>query len=258
MIVLNNLCCGYGSKIVLSDVSFTIKKGEMTCLLGRNGAGKTTLFKTILGLLSPMRGSITINGLPIGSLSADVLARQISYVPQAHGNPFPFSVLEVVTMGQFAHSKSLWGNPTALNKRIARECIETLGIEYLAAKQFSKLSGGEKQMVLIARAMAQQPLFIAMDEPTSNLDMGNQHKVMQLADLLRKGGYGLIINTHSPEQAANYADQVVLLNQGKIESVGHPSSVLQSQVLSNLYRTEIELVTARTSTGKTCQVCLAV
>lgn len=258
MIILKDLSCGYGQKEILTGINLSISTGQITCLLGRNGAGKTTLFKTILGLIKPISGQIEINGHQLQSLPSMELARQISYVPQAHGNPFPFSVTEVVMMGQFAHSKNFWSSPSKMNIQVVEGCIQTLGISHLAHKLFSKLSGGEKQLVLIARAMAQRPQFIAMDEPTSNLDMGNQQRVMQLACLLREEGYGVIINTHSPDQAANYANQVVLLNNGRVEAAGHPTHVLHSDAISKLYLTDVELITTRTSCGKMRKVCVAV
>jgi ABC-type cobalamin/Fe3+-siderophores transport system ATPase subunit len=249
MIILKNVACGYGHKDVLKNISFTIKEAKFTCLLGKNGVGKTTLFKTILGLLPSQEGEILYDGMNSTSFSAKEFAQFISYVPQAHGTPFPFTVLDVVLMGQFAHSKSLFEKPKNKNIEIAMQCIQTLGIEKLTHKNFSKISGGEKQMVLIARAMAQQPKFIAMDEPTSNLDMGNQARVMQLTKLLTQNGYGVIMNTHSPQQAMQYADKVVLLNNGSLSHKGKPEEVLHSHTVSNLYNTPMEFIETFTSSG---------
>nr|WP_319397953.1 ABC transporter ATP-binding protein [uncultured Carboxylicivirga sp.] len=250
MITLSNVCCGYGSKRVLSDVNVILKEGELTCILGKNGIGKTTLFKSILGLLPILDGEITYDKKSLHQYSTKALAHLISYVPQAHGTPFPFSVLDVVLMGQHVHTSGVFGRPGRANVKKALSCVQTLGIEYLTHKSFSKISGGEKQMVLIARAMAQQPQFIAMDEPTANLDMGNCQKVMKVAQLLRNQGYGVIINTHSPEQALQYADKVIMLKDGKIASVGAPDEVLKSKTLSELYNTPVELIEASTSAGE--------
>lgn len=258
MITLNNICCGYGHKEVLRNVSFTLKEAKFTCLLGKNGVGKTTLFKTILGLLPIKGGEILYNGLPSSNFTAKEFAQFISYVPQAHGTPFPFSVLDVVLMGQYAHSKSMFEKPKTKHVEIAKECIQTLGIEKLTQKNFSKISGGEKQMVLIARAMAQQPKFIAMDEPTSNLDMGNQVRVMQLTQLLTENGYGVIMNTHSPQQVMEYADEVVLLNEGTVSHKGKPEEVLNAHTVSDLYNTPMEIVEAHTSLGNKRKVLLTV
>ena len=258
MIQLQNLSCGYGKKVILSNISLSIEKGQLSCLLGKNGAGKTTLFKTVLGLLPLISGQILIEGKALSSYSQIELAKTISYVPQAYGTPFPFSVLDVVLMGQYAHSEGIFNTPGKKNLKIALDCIQMLGIEKLIHKNFSKISGGEKQMVLIARAMAQQPKFIAMDEPSSNLDMGNQIKVMKTVQLLKEQGYGVIMNTHSPEQAMNYADQVILLKDGKLRLAGKPDVVMNSKNVSEIYNTSLELAMAQTESGIFRRVCLSV
>jgi len=257
MIELKNISCGYGKKLVLSGVNLTIEKGKITCLLGKNGAGKTTLFKIIMGMLPPIEGAVFLDKKPVGNYSPKELARFVSYVPQAHGTPFPFTVPEVVLMGQYACSNGFFRLPGKQNREVAMACIRMLGIERLKDKYFSMLSGGEKQLVLIARAMAQQPLFIAMDEPTSNLDLGNQVRVMKITEMLKEQGYGIIMNTHSPEQALNYADQVILLKDGKIRETGNPAQIMDSKLISEIYSTCIELVSARTESGMIRKVCIA-
>ena len=254
MIELKNITCGYGTKPVLSDVNLTINTGELTCILGKNGIGKTTLFKTILGLLPSLSGDIVYQGENLKTYSSKSVARLISYVPQAHGSPFPFSVLDVVLMGQYIHTSGVFGKPQKQNIERAMACITTLGIDKLTHKNFSKISGGEKQMVLIARAMAQEPSFIAMDEPTANLDMGNSMKVMKVAQLLKQKGYGVIMNTHLPEQALQFADKVIMLKEGQVSRVGKPHEVLHSHTLSELYNTPIELVETQISTGERRQL----
>ncbi|RKD90399.1 ABC transporter ATP-binding protein [Mangrovibacterium diazotrophicum] len=257
MIQLTNLSCGYGQKLVLEDVNLQIEAGKMTCLLGKNGTGKTTLFKTLLGMLPPLKGDIYLEGKPLKSYSPKSLSRLMSYVPQAHGTPFPFTVFEVVLMGQYSATESFWHVPGKKNKIIALKALQQLQIERLRHRQFASLSGGEQQLVLIARALAQQPQYITMDEPTSNLDLGNQLTVMKMASCLRDEGYGVIINTHNPEQALNYADQVVLLRNGKVRKAGNPIQVLNSQMISEIYSTDIELVEARTKDGLVRRVCVA-
>lgn len=250
MIDLKNVSCGYGNKTILSNINLSIKTGELTCILGKNGTGKTTFFKTILGLLPALGGEILYNGNSIDSYSSKNIARLISYVPQAHGTPFPFSVLDVVLMGQYVHTSGVLGKPQKQNIDRAIECIKSLDIEKLMHKNFSKISGGEKQMALIARAMAQEPLYIAMDEPTANLDMGNSIKVMKVAQLLKKKGYGVIMNTHLPEQALQFADNVIMLRKGKVSKMGTPHQVLHSESLSELYNTPIEIIETCTSKGE--------
>ncbi|MFO7370178.1 MAG: ABC transporter ATP-binding protein [Bacteroidales bacterium] len=256
MIQLEDVKCGYGKKAVLSAVTVSIEKGKLTCMLGRNGAGKTTLFKTILGIIPALGGSICYSGKPIGAFDAREFARYIGYVPQAHNTPFPYNVLDVVLMGRYAHSGTLTGRPDAKSIEIAISCIRTLDIEHLKRKPFSKISGGEKQMVMIARTMAQQPRFIAMDEPTSSLDVGNQVRVMQQARMLAHKGIGVIMNTHSPQQALQYADRVILLNNNRMEKCGKPSEVLHADTISELYSTPVEVMEMNTSGGERRRVMI--
>lgn len=257
MIELSDLSCGYGQKRVLNEVNLQIEAGKMTCLLGKNGTGKTTLFKTLLGMLPALKGQIRLEGKPLQSYAPKALSRLMSYVPQAHGTPFPFTVFEVVLMGQYSASDGFWQVPDKKSKLIALKALQQLQIECLRNRLFSSLSGGEQQMVLIARALAQQPRYITMDEPTSNLDLGNQLTVMKMASWLRDQGYGIIMNTHNPEQALNYADQVVLLRNGRVRKAGNPVEVLNSQMISEIYSTDVELVEACTQDGQVRRVCVA-
>lgn len=256
MITLENVCCGYDKKVVLKDVSISLRKSELTCLLGKNGVGKTTLFKTILGLIPALSGKIFYDGKENRNINAKDFAKYISYVPQAHGTPFPYSVLDVVLMGQYAHATGMFGKPEKKNVDIALQSLHSLGIDYLTKKNFSKISGGEKQLVLIARAVTQQPQYIAMDEPTANLDMGNQYSVLQLAQLLKQQGFGVIMNTHTPEHAINYADEVVLLHESRLLEHGNPKTVIHSKVLSKLYDTDIEMIKTQMSNGNYRYVCV--
>lgn len=256
MIQLEHIRCGYGKKAVLSDVTVTIEIGKLTCILGRNGAGKTTLFKTILGILPALSGSIRYSGKPIEAFDAREFARYIGYVPQAHNTPFPYKVIDVVLMGRYAHSSTFTGRADAKSIEIAISCMHMLDMEHLKNKTFSSISGGEKQMVMIARAMAQQPQFIAMDEPTSSLDVGNQARVMQQAKMLTQKGIGVIMNTHAPQQALQYADRVILLNNGSMEKFGKPSEVLHADIISELYSTPVEIVEMNTSGGERRKVMI--
>lgn len=249
MIVLDNVTCGYQKKKVLSDVSIEIRQKNLTCLLGKNGVGKTTLFKTILGLLPIIKGEITYNDKKKDFIHPKQFAKLISYVPQANHTPFPYKVLDVVVMGQYIHSSGAIAAPGKHNFDIAIECIETLGIEHLTHRNFSKLSGGERQMVLIARAMAQQPDYIALDEPTANLDMGNRAQVLQTLCKLRDKGYGILMNTHSPQQVLRYADTVILLKDQGVVGMGKPSEVLTTGTVTELYNTPLEIIDTVSQSG---------
>ena len=250
MIKVEDVYCGYGKKVVLSDVNLTVHRAELTCFLGENGSGKTTLFKTILGLLPVCKGEISFDGKKLNQLSYKDIARLISYVPQAHKSPFPLQVIDVVLMGQYVHTPGMAGKPNKQNIEIAMNCIKILGIEKLTYRNFNQISGGEKQMVLIARAMAQQPEFIAMDEPTASLDIGNSMKVMNIARTLKEKGYGVIMTTHSPEQARQFADKVIMLKNRTVFKTGSPDEILNSSILSELYNTPIEMAETTISNGK--------
>ena len=249
MIELDKVSCGYNKKEVLKDVSITVEPSKFTCLLGKNGAGKTTLFKTILRLLPLLEGEIRYDGIDGRKIPAKQFSKLISYVPQAHGTPFPYNAVDIVLMGQYVHTPGISGKPSSKNRDIAMKCIASLGINYLAYRSFSTLSGGEKQLVLIARAMAQQTKYIAMDEPTANLDLGNQAMVLQTAAMLKEKGYGILMNTHSPQQALQYADVVILLKDGRISESGNPYKILQTKTISDLYDAPLEIIEACTSLG---------
>jgi iron complex transport system ATP-binding protein len=159
-------------------------------------------------------------------------------------------------MGQFVHTSGIIGRPAKQNIDVAIGCLQALGIEGLTYKSFSKISGGEKQMVLIARAMAQKPKFIAMDEPTANLDLGNQVRVLKVAKTLKQKGYGIIMNTHSPEQALQFADKLIMLGKGKVIRIGKPSEIIKPEIVSELYNTPVELVETYTSAGEPRKILL--
>ena len=170
--------CGYGGKPVVEDVSLSLDSGAVLCLLGANGSGKTTLFKAILGLLRLNGGRILVDGADTAAWPQRRLARTLAYVPQAHTPPFPFAVRDVVLMARTAHL-GLFGSPSRLDAAIAEDAMEKLGVSHLAHARYTEISGGERQLVLIARALAQQSEFLIMDEPTSNLDFGNQVRVLR-------------------------------------------------------------------------------
>jgi len=232
--------CGYPGHPVVEDVSFAVISGEALYLLGPNGSGKTTLFKTVLGLLPRKRGSISIDGRDTASWPRRRLAQTLAYVPQAHTPPFPFTVRDVVLMARTAHL-GMFGTPAHRDVAIAEEAIDTLGLTPLAGARYTEISGGERQLVLIARAVAQQSDFLVLDEPTSNLDFGNQVKVLKKIRELMARGFGLLVTTHLPDHAFLCASRVALLHHGRLVDIGNPNDVLTEAQLERTYGVKLRI-----------------
>jgi len=222
---LKGLKCGYSNKAVLKGISFTMDAGEVLCVLGPNGTGKTTLFKTILGLIKPLEGQILFNGENSMHWSRSKMAQVIGYIPQAQNTSFPFGVMDMILMGRTAHLGN-FASPSQKDKKIAERAIDTLGISYLVKRIFTELSGGEKQLVLIARALAQEPEILVMDEPTSALDFGNQLKVLSHVRQLARNGLTIIMASHVPDHAFFYSTKVMLLNQGGLFGLGKANEII--------------------------------
>lgn len=225
---------GHGRNRVLSDVSFTLERGELLCLLGPNGGGKTTLFRTLLGLLPPHAGEIRMLRRPLSEWSRRELARHIGYVPQAHAGLFAFTVLDIVLMGRAAQV-GRFASPSTQDREIAMRSLETLGIDALAHRTYTRISGGERQLVLIARALAQEPTILLLDEPTASLDFGNQIRVLEHLGHLRERGIAILMSTHQPEHALRCADRTALIGNGGLLALGPTREVASSANLASLY-----------------------
>ena len=255
MLEARELAIGYGSTEVGRGLNLDAGGGEILCLLGPNGCGKTTLFRTLLGLLPALSGAVLLGGKPISAQSRAEIARRIAYVPQAHAPPFPFEALEVVLMGRTARLGA-FGQPGRQDRDIAMTAMNRLGIADLAQRDYSRLSGGQRQLVLIARALAQEAPLLVMDEPTASLDFGNQAQVLaQITSLARvetKEGRGVILSTHDPDQAFALDAQVLLLKDGTTHAHGAAKEVLTGANLSAVYGIPVSVET--TSSGR--KVCL--
>lgn len=197
---IENLNFSYGSHKVLSDVNLLIEDGQTVTLLGPNGAGKSTLFKCILGLLNNYDGKILIDGTSIKDMTIRQRAKAISYIPQKHSQTYDFSALEIVLMGCSVKLSALQ-NPGKNEIKAAIKAMQLIGIEHLKDRKISEISGGEQQMVLIARAIAQNGKILVLDEPTSALDFGNVIRVQKCIKELSEKGYTIIQSSHQPEQA---------------------------------------------------------
>ncbi|MBR0694643.1 ABC transporter ATP-binding protein [Bradyrhizobium lablabi] len=241
-----DLTIGYGDRVVGTQLDISLKSGEVLALLGPNGGGKTTLLKTLLGLLPPKGGEIELGGRPLASFTSRERARRIAYVPQSHTATFAFTVETVVLMGRTAHG-SLFSRPTAADRAIAARMLERLGIAHLADRPSTEISGGERQLTLLARALAQEPQFIVLDEPTASLDFGNQGRVMHEIRALGRSGHGVLFTTHDPNHAMRAADRAFLLRQGMRIADGEIRSVLTRMQLEELYGTKLTVFQDRDS-----------
>jgi len=248
------LAYGYPGRRIGNGVTLEVGAGEVLCLLGPNGSGKTTLFKTLLGLLSVQGGAVLLDGRDLRSLQRDAIARLLSYVPQAHGAFFPYTVREVVLMGRTVHL-GLFAAPSARDHAAALDAIRRMGIAQLADATYTRISGGERQLVLIARALAQDARMVIMDEPTANLDFGNQVHVLERIRMLADEGIAVLLSTHDPDHAFLCADRVAMLRDGALLACGVPKEVMTAAQLQQLYGVEVVVTSVDLGQGAR-QVCL--
>ncbi|MDR0858027.1 MAG: ABC transporter ATP-binding protein [Oscillospiraceae bacterium] len=233
MIIVKNLSFSYGKAQVLRNVSFTAERGELLAVLGPNGVGKSTLFRCILGLAKPQSGEIFLDGERVSSIRPNDLAHKLAYVPQSHAPTFNYSVFDMALMGTTAQVGGL-SSPGAAQIKLVNEALERVGILALKNRGYLEISGGERQLTLIARALAQKADTLVLDEPTSNLDYGNQLKVLAQAKELANSGYTVIQSTHNPDQAALFADRVLALKGGTVRALGS-SEILTDELIGELY-----------------------
>lgn len=247
------LSIGYSGRIVGRDLSLHARPGEVLCLLGPNGCGKTTLFKTLLGLLPALNGCITIGGEDVSRLRRRELARRMAYVPQGQSGVFPYTTLDFVLMGRVAH-RGLFAAPKQQDREISRQALATLGIEGLAGRAVTELSGGQRQLVMIARAVAQSAPIIILDEPTASLDFGNQVMVLSIVRQLAESGATVILSTHDPDHAFGIAGRVVLMREGEIVAQGQTRDILTPARLRSVY--EVDVAVEDLANGQT--ICVPV
>ncbi len=254
MLELKNAVLGYTGrqkeKIVLERLNFSLEQGELLCILGANGVGKTTMYRTILGFLPLLGGEILIDGKEIRSISKENLAKKIAYVPQYHTPPFPYTVFDVVLMGRGAHV-SRFSSPGAEDEKVAWSMMDRMGILYLKDEIYTEISGGERQLVLIARALTQQAKYILMDEPASNLDFGNQMRMLKVIKNLTQEGIGICFTSHYPEHAF-LTDSYVLALEGKQTfQKGRAEDIITEDLLKRMYRLEAKIQKTENRKGKT-------
>ncbi len=240
-LTIDNLSFSYGKHEVLQKVSFTAQAGELLAILGPNGVGKTTLFKCILGLERRYTGRISADGGDLAALSPRERAHRVASIPQAHPLSFRYSAFDMILMGT-SHNLSPFAVPGEKERTAAREAMARVNIADLAERPFDHLSGGEQQLVFIARALAQQAKILLMDEPTASLDYGNRLLVLGVARDLARAGYTVLLSTHDPQHALWFADRALALQGGRVLALGTPREVVTPDLLQQLYGRQIDLL----------------
>jgi len=230
----------YSSTPVLNNICLELAPSELLGIVGPNGSGKSTLIRCMDNILKPQQGSIFLDGQKIEKLSRMEIARRIGYVPQSSAHTFPTTVFDVVLMGRRPHAT--WRSSDEDIDKVV-EILELLGIEDFALRDFNELSGGERQKVFIARALAQEPEVLLLDEPTSNLDIGYQLEVMDIIkNLVIERGISAIMAVHDLNLASRYADRICMMNGGKIFAAGDPFTVFTSENIKHVYGVEASVV----------------
>ena len=235
---VRHLSFSYGAHEVLKDISFDLQPGEFLSVLGPNGVGKSTLFRCILGLLTDYQGEILSDGESLKHMPRREMARRIAYIPQINRPTFGYTVLDTVLMGT-TRQVSMFSQPGREQIAAARKALERVGAAHLTERDFSFLSGGEQQLVLVARAIAQQAGILIMDEPTSALDFGNQLRILQLVKELAGEGYGVLLSTHNPQHALSFATRILALSDGKVAALGKADEVLTPALVKQLYHVDV-------------------
>ena len=241
MLAVKDLAFGFPGRIVGRDVSFALGAGEVMCVLGPNGGGKTTLFRTLLGLLAPHGGTVTLEEKGLQTLSRAEIARRVGYVPQGHSAYFAYTVREFVLMGRTAHLGA-FASPAKKDVLVADRAMQSLGIAELADKPVTEISGGERQLALVARALAQQPKLLVLDEPTASLDFGNQVRVLGKVSALASSGIAVLFSSHDPDHAFLCAQRALLLAEGRVLEIGAPRDVIRADTLERMYRVSVQVM----------------
>jgi iron complex transport system ATP-binding protein len=238
---VDKLVFGYRKeKNILNQITFSYDSNEIFCILGANGTGKSTLLKCITGEYRANSGKIIIDGKKLSEYSAVNLAQKIAYIPQSHVPQFSFSVLDVVMMGRTSRME-YFSNPGSTERTIAMQKLEFLKIDYLWKDAYTDISGGERQLVMIAAALTQEPEAIIMDEPTAHLDFGNQYRFLKLVSQLKKAGIGVLMTTHFPDHALQLDGRTMLLNNGNILAVGMAKDVITNANMKKLYEIDVKV-----------------
>ena len=249
---IRDLSFAYQKKPIFSSLNLDVTRGEIFCLVGPNGCGKTTLQHCILNLLQPSAGEILVDGKMLASYSERELAKKMAFVPQSHTPTFPYLTADVVAMGSL-RKRSFFGGSENISRKEAVSILEELGIGHLSEKPYTALSGGEMQMVMIARALCQDSEMLILDEPTSHLDIGRSQDILHTISRINKERKTtIIIATHDFNQPLFFQDQknpvrMALMNEGHISDIDNPLSLLSKDTLGDLYGIKSQVITVDTN-----------
>ncbi|MFA5907074.1 MAG: ABC transporter ATP-binding protein [Desulfobacula sp.] len=236
----HNLEFRYKDQIIFKDISFHIEKGRFCAILGRNGSGKTTLIHCLNKILTPVCGRILILGKDITSFSGNALARKISLLPQEHIDIFPYKVMDVVVMGRAPFLK-ISERPGEADYQIAAQALKQLNVEHLSNRNFNRISGGERQIVLLARCLAQAADIMLLDEPTNHLDFNHQyHLLSSIRQLCRKNKITVVASMHDPNLASAFADDIIMIKNGRVMVKGVKDDVMTEENISALYDMDVK------------------
>ena len=255
MLQVTDLKCGYDRTEIVHGVSFSVAEGEFACIMGANGCGKSTTMKTILDILKPLGGQVALDGRDVFAMNNEERAQIFAYIPQNHTPPFPFTVADVVLLGRTPYIGE-FARVREKDRVIAYQAMQQLGIEGMADKVYSELSGGQQQLVLIARALAQQPKILMMDEPTASLDFGNQQLVLSCMRRLTDDGMAVLMVTHDPGHAFFCADTVIMMEAGTILGTGTAEEIITEPNLKRIYGHDVCVSEVTLPTGETTRVCV--
>ena len=256
LISIQDAAFSYEDTNIFAGLNFDVRSGELLCLMGANGCGKTTLLRCINGSLRLKKGKVLLGDKDITTMTATDVAKRIGFVFQDTTAPFPYPVIDIVCMGRAPHL-GLVSTPSSADMKIAEEALNMVGMLHLKDRPFTNISGGQRQLVAIARTIAQQPEIILFDEPTSHLDFKNQALVLEMASRLAKQGFSVVMSSHLPDHALLYSNRVALMKDGKFIALGSPDKVINEENLKSAYDIEVRILSARDPTsGEEVRFCI--
>ena len=238
---------------ILDGVSLELEKGQVLCILGPNGAGKTTLLNCMAGLLCPKTGDILLCGKNLHEMKAKEIARLVAYVPQIHTPSFDYSGFDFVLMGS-APGTGIFNKPSVEKEKHCMNVLKSMGLEELADKSYLNISGGERQQLLIARAIVQEPEVVLFDEPTDHLDFGNQHRVLKMVRRMADEGYSVVMTTHNPDHALLLGGKAAIVGRNGSLVQGECEEIVTEENLKKVYGIDLKLLYVDELGRKTCLV----